>query len=502
MSDVKLEFSPSKRYSTKGTLIIFGSDEKVLHSDTLDMADSEKRKKFANAVAAISKAIPKEQLEQAILEKVAQITARKREADDEKQDGRKGDPLDDTPQEVKEATLELLKSDTLFEQISADVRDIGVAGEDELASTLYIIMTSRLLDKPLSTIVQGASSSGKTYTIESVAKLMPPETVVQAHDFTDQALYYLPSGSLRHKVVISGERVQEHRGKDGYAEDNSKAFREMVGSGELRKAVTVKGPDGKPETVLIHQPGPIAYFESSTAANIHDEDATRLLPLATDESASQTRKIIEAQRREAKGQTVSEARRREIIERHHTMQRLLRPLTVRIPYSDSIVLPEAKIVTRRANEQFFSVIRAVALLRQYQKQIRDDETTGEQYIEADEVDYQIVYRLMKGVLVRKYSPMNQQSRDLLDTVLEKTGGDLGTGDYADFTQQDCEKWSGISNSNVRRRLKPLLSAGVIAVDDTSKPYKYKVAKPHLAEGADLNLPMPEDISERIAIMTE
>jgi len=505
MSDLRLEFEPGKRYSTKGTLIIFGSDDKPLHSDTLDMADCEKRKKFAKAVAAICEAIPTEQLERAILEKVAQITAEKRKADDKTEDEqKKADPLADTPQEVKDAALKLLKSDTLFEQISADIRDIGIAGEEDLASMLYVGMTSRLQDNPLSAIVQGESSSGKTYTIDTVAKLMPPEAVVQAHDFTDQALYYLPSGSLRHKVVISGERVQGHRGKDGYAEDNSKAFREMVGSGELRKAVTVKGPDGNPKTVLIYQPGPIAYLESSTATNIHDEDATRLLPLVTDESASQTRKIVEAQRREAKGQTVSEVKRREIIERHHTMQRLLRPLAVRIPYSDSISLPETKVVTRRANKQFFSAIRAVALLRQHQKQMRNDETTGEEYLDADEFDYRIVYRLMKGVLIRKYSPMNQQSRDLLETVLEKTEtkADSAANEYTDFTQQDCEEWIGTSNSTVRRRLKPLLSAGIVSVDDTSKPYKYKVAKPHLAEGADLNLPTPEDISERIAIMTE
>jgi len=215
MSDLRLEFSPGKRYNTKGTLIIFGSDDKPLHSDTLDMADCEKRKKFAKAVAAICEAIPTEQLERAILEKVAQITAEKHKADDKTEDGQKADPLADTSQEVKDAALKLLKSDTLFEQISADIRDIGVAGEEDLAAMIYVIMTSRLLDKPLSAIVQGASSSGKTHTIERGAKLMPPEAVVQAHDFTDQALYYLPSGSLKHKVVISGERVQEHRGKDG-----------------------------------------------------------------------------------------------------------------------------------------------------------------------------------------------------------------------------------------------------------------------------------------------
>ncbi len=427
-----------------------------------------------------------------------QAAAAKRKADRSKGDGQEVDPLDSTPKEVKDAALEILKSERLFDQISADITDIGIAGEEDLALMLYVIMTSRMLDKPLSAIVQGSSASGKSYLIETVAELMPIEALVQAHDFSDQALYYLPKGSLEHRIVISGERVQEHRSKDGCAQDNSKAFREMVASGELRKAVTVKGPDGVPKTVTIHQPGPIAYLESSTAAYIHDEDATRLLPLATDESPSQTRRIVESQKRRAKGQTISEALRLEIVSRHHTMQRLLKPVAVRIPYIDSISLPETNIATRRTFEQFVYAIKSVALLRQHQK----PEDGADGYKEADETDYAIAYRLMKAVLARKYTSLNQQSRDLLKTILEhtETVASDGTSMQAQFTQKDCEKWTGLSNTTVRRRLSPLIWAGILEVDDTSKPYMYKVANPKLADVADLDLPSPEDIAERIAIM--
>lgn len=129
----------------------------------------------------------------------------------------------------------MLKNKSLFQQISEDIAAIGVAGEEE----------------------------------------------------TDQVFYYMEEGSLQHKVVISGERLHEHRGKDGEAQDNTKAFREMVGSGYLRKAVTIK-VGGELTSKIIEQPGPIAYIESTTATAIQDEDATRLLPLVTDESAEQT----------------------------------------------------------------------------------------------------------------------------------------------------------------------------------------------------------------------
>jgi hypothetical protein len=491
MSEVRLDFQSDKPYSTKGALIVFsGNDDEPLYSDTLDIANDKKRKEFTKEVVQICEGIPAEKLERAILKKVAGIMKEKRRADENPEDEQKIDPLKTTPQEVKDAALGLLKSEGLFEQITDDIADIGVAGEENLALMLYVIMTSRLLDKPLSAIVQGSSASGKSYIIETVAKLMPSEAVVQAHDFSDQALYYLPSGSLIHRVIISGERVHEHRGKDGYAEDNTKAFREMVASGVLRKVVTVTGKGKKPTTEVIEQPGPISYLESTTATGIHDEDSTRLLPLVTDESAIQTKRIIEAQRREAKGQTISEIKQQEIIQRHNALQRLLKPFAVRIPYIDSISLPETNIATRRTYDHLKSAIKSVALLRQYRK------SNTQEYIEADEIDYKIAYELMNTILARTYSPLNQQSRDLLQKVLEHTNTDT------EFTQKDCEQWCGLSNTTARRRLSPLESAGIIAVNKENKPYRYKVEHPELAEVADLDLPTPEDIAERIAIMSE
>jgi len=101
---------------------------------------------------------------------------------------------------------------------------------------------------------------------------------------------------------------------------------------------------------------------------------------------------------------------------------------------------------------------------------------------------------MNMVLARTYSPLNQQSRDLLQKVSEQAD--------TDFTQKDCEQWCGLSNTTVRRRLNPLVSAGIITVERDTKPYRYKITNPELAEVADLDLPTPEDIAERIAIMSE
>jgi putative DNA primase/helicase len=54
---------------------------------------------------------------------------------------------------------------------------MGLVGEHKSAKLVYLMFTSRLLREPVSGVVKGLSSSGKWFTIECVARLMPPEAV-------------------------------------------------------------------------------------------------------------------------------------------------------------------------------------------------------------------------------------------------------------------------------------------------------------------------------------
>ena len=47
----------------------------------------------------------------------------------------------------------------------------------------------------------------------------------------------------------------------------------------------------------------------------------------------------------------------------------------------------------------------------------------------------------------------------------------------------------------------MVAVGILSEDASGKPYKYKVLNEDLAKSIDLNLPTPEDIAERIAMMS-
>lgn len=285
------------------------------------------------------------------------------------------------PEIVDEAVDKLSNCDSLLELAYSDAQQIGVVGEERTILTLYLAGVSRLLAKPMSVIVQGSSSSGKSFSVEAAAELFPPEEKVVAQQMTPQSLYYLPPGSLRHKFVVCGERS---RVEDDSTADATRALREMISSGVLRKLLPVKGADGRMTTERIESEGPIAFVESTTLGQIFDEDKNRCVTIHTDETESQTRRILFALAGRRSKQSA------EAIERQYAIQRLLKSHTVIVPYALKLAeaLPAEKVESRRAFGHLLTCISASALLYQRQRSMDDG------CLVANEDDYATAYTLL------------------------------------------------------------------------------------------------------------
>ncbi len=93
---------------------------------------------------------------------------------------------------VAEAEDVLSRCPSILELVYEDAQAVGVVGEHATVLTLYLAGVSRLLSKPMSVIVQGSSSSGKSFVVESVAELFPDESKLIAQQMTPNSLYYLP----------------------------------------------------------------------------------------------------------------------------------------------------------------------------------------------------------------------------------------------------------------------------------------------------------------------
>jgi hypothetical protein len=363
-----------------------------------------------------------------------------------------------------EADLPELATDpNLTETIQRDIAAIGLVGEQDLGLLLYLTGTSRLLPEPLRLIIQGPSGSGKSEIPRRVVPMFPPDAVLEATSITPNALYYMPPGSLEHKLIVGGERM--HR-VDPDAADATAALRQLISEGRIRKLVTLRSDGSRFEAKMIEQNGPVAYVETTTSSLIFKEDLNRCILLMTDDSPEQTRKVLQA-----KARRYSPTPEREtvdtqaIIDRHREFQQSIEKCTVVIPYAEvlAVQLPAGRIETRRAITQVLGTIEAVALLHQHQRG-RDDQSR----LIADRHDYETARRLLLKPLSGSIG-LSDKAQKAYDTLKKKLP--------REFTSTEAEKAGDFGNRmTCNRALKELEAMNVlqcIAKGKSHMPARWK-----------------------------
>jgi hypothetical protein len=460
--------------------ITLANGDGLPHIDEVNLFRAAARKKFIADALARFPALETAWLVGEI-ERIAQQAAAKPE---EKPTGR-GDviPPPDRRQlyeamgaDVQADAMTVLKSAELLKTILSDIELSGVTGERKLAAMLYLVGTSRLLCKPVSAIIQGPSTSGKSYILDCVSKLFPPEAVFVATSITPNALYYLPDGSLSHKWIVAGERS---RVEDDERAEATRALREMLSAGEITKLLPEKNKDGVLETRTVHQTGPIAFTETTTLPKLFDEDSNRCVLLQTDEREDQTRRILTATVASRAGNVDIGP----IIRRHHAIQRALEQIQIIIPFADTLAqkFPTARTEARRAFGHMLSVIESSALLHQFQRQRQDGK------IVASLQDYQLARRLladpMSRLLGRALSPAAQR---FLDRLKPRVAG------RDTFTTRDAGKGEPASEQAIRSWLRELSDLDLVEVVEPPHGPKAAVWRMVLeAESPDAGSVLPD-----------
>ncbi|CAG0969943.1 DNA primase [Burkholderiales bacterium] len=306
--------------------------------------------------------------------------------------------------------LAFLRDHNLLTRILEDFETGGLVGEDTNKLTAYLAAVSRKLDKPLAVIVQSSSAAGKSALMEAVLGFVPEEEREKYSALTGQSLFYFGEGkSLRHKILAIAE--EEGAEKAGYA------LKLLQSEGELSIASTGKDPQtGRLVTQEYRVEGPVMIFLTTTAIEIDEELLNRCLVLTVDESREQTRRIHELQRRASTLDGILASRRKpKALKVHRNAQRLLRPLLVHNPFASRLTFLDEKTRMRRDHVKYLKLIEAIALLFQYQREVKSLTVDGEsvEYVEATLPDVALANRLASEVLGRSLDELPPQTRRLL-----------------------------------------------------------------------------------------
>ncbi len=440
------------------------SSNKPFELTTIDLYSSRSRHWFAKLCADLFQ--EPEALLKEDISRLLQLV-------EEWQPAKKESTATEISKEDKQLALSFLESKDIFAELLGDFATLGVTGEEINKLVGYLAATSRKLADPLSALIQSRSAAGKSTLQDAILSLIPDEDYIKYTRVTDQALFYKEEDSLINKILA----IEEAEGMGGAAY----SIRNIQSAKKITVAATGKDANGRMKTEEYTVKGPVCVMITTTATEIDQETASRFLFLTIDESSAMTEAIHKMQREaETLAGLIREKKQDIITRKHHAAQRMLKNLAVVNPYSNFLSYPSHSLRARRDHKKYLGLIRAVAFLHQYQREIKTVEVEGKpvEYIEVTLEDIETANRLANVVLGQSMDELAKPSRTLLSLIYQMVKEQAEQGnmpiDEIFFTRRMIREYTGWTDWQIRAHIKQLEELEYIGtrVGSLGKEYSY------------------------------
>jgi hypothetical protein len=333
----------------------------------------------------------------------------------------------------------------ILDRFAAACRERGLVGEDRSAKLLFLAGVSRLLDRPVSCVVKGASSSGKSVTVETVFAHFPQSAYYALSSMSERSLAYSDE-PLTHRILILYEAA-------GMASDLATyLLRSLLSEGKIRYETVEKTSQGL-QPKLIEREGPTGLIVTTTGANLHPENETRMLSLTVRDDPIQTAGVLRSLAHRASGAPLELP---DIAPWHalQTWLELAGRREVTVPYADELALQadSRAVRLRRDFGAVLNLVRAHAILHQG---TRPRDPAGR--IVATLADYAAVYDLVIDTVAQGVqATVDTRIRDTVEVVKElDTPKDPGVG------LTPIAKALGIDKSAASRRVRVAIEEGYL-----------------------------------------
>jgi len=380
------------------------------------------------------------------------------------------------PEEVAWALCEdLARRENLTADFAAALRRSGVAGEARLLRILYLALTSRRLDKPVSIAVKGPSSAGKSHAVERALQAFPPEAFYELTSMSEKALIYLDE-DMRHRFLV----IYEAAGMAG--DMQTYLMRTLLSENRIRYQTAESTSQGvKPR--LLEMEGPTGLIVTTTQTRMHPENETRLLSLTVTDTRAQTKDIFRAM--------ADEDRAPVDLEPWRQLQVWLggQARTAAVPYAKVLaeMVPPVAVRLRRDFGAVLQLIRSNAILHQASR-----EKDGKGRVVATLDDYAVVRELVADLVAEgvdaTVSPTVRETVRAVDRLTEDKDEQY-VGLKALATELKLDK------ASASRRVKAAREAGyLVNLEETrGKPAKLALGEPLPADL--VILPEPDDLRD-------
>jgi len=365
-----------------------------------------------------------------------------------------------------ERCASLAGEEDILERFYATLRASGVAGERRTAMILYLALTSRRLDRPVSVAVKGPSSGGKSFLVERVAGYFPESAVYALTAMSEKTLAYSDE-PIKHRFLI----LYEASGMGG--DFQTYLIRSLLSEGRLRYETLEKTNEGiKPR--LIEREGPTGLIVTTTMDRLHPENETRLLSLLVTDTQEQTGQVLRA----LADEELTPPERDEWFALQEWLEGAMRHVT--IPFAGVLaeMIPSVAVRLRRDFSAILNLIRAHALLHQ---RTREHDEKG-RVVATVGGDYRMVRELV-GDLVAEgveatVSATVRETVEVIERLVDESDDDA-----VSLTQIAAEL--KLDKSAASRRVRSATFKGYVKnlEDRKGRPGRYLTGEP-----------LPEDVA--------
>jgi hypothetical protein len=380
----------------------------------------------------------------------------------------------------------LAQEPNILARFLLDLERLGLVGETRAAQLLYLVLTSRLLDRPVSAAVKGPSSAGKSHLAEKTTRFFPSDAFYALSAMSERALAYSDE-PLAHRTLL----LYEAAGMSG--DFASYLLRTLLSEGRIRYETVMKTANGL-EARLIEREGPTNLIVTTTEVHLHAENETRYVSIPVTDSPEQTKAVLRALADESEREPVD-------MEPWHALQVWLagQDNRVTISYAPTLadLVPPAAVRLRRDFTAVLSLIRTHALLHQASRE-RDEQGR----IVATLADYAAIRDLVAsliadGVDLSVPETVRETVTAVAGLIAEASMGKAGylLTDVSVTVTQVAEKL-GLDKSAALRRVQVALDKGYLdnAEWRRGRPAQLRLATP-LPDGGEV-LPSVERLEAR------
>ena len=385
---------------------------------------------------------------------------------------------------------DLARTPRILDLVPPALQALGMVGEDRRAQLLFLIVVSRLLDRPISTAIKGPSSAGKSFLVEVVLRLFPATAFYALTAMSERALAYSVE-PLSHRFLV----LYEAAGIGG--DFASYLIRSLLSEGRLRYETVEKTKDGlRPR--LIEREGPTGLIVTTTATKLHPENETRFFSFIVSDTREQTKQILRALSVERKQTDFDPAP-------WHALQVWLEhgPQVVAIPFAGALAehIPPIAVRLRRDFRAVLNLIRAHALLHRATRHTDED---GQ--IIATVEDYAAIRDLVADIVAEGIgATVSPSIRETVEAV--RILSELDTDDDRKGIKViDLSEELALDKSATSRRVRAAVDAGYLDNLESRKGKPFRLVLDEPLPGEIQVLPPPETLVDgdrcSVAVQTE